>query len=155
MCDKTNEEHSNDEELAPMVDGLSGALCIFILITTVFMISGIDTVVTGGGLYFTGENVSVNYDDNTIYFESVISLPKEDYDKITSKINSNSGNKITFEAFTSDMTEAGSLNTKRKLIYNLLELKKQLNIENRRITLKVSETNFCNNAKACIRWSVE
>ncbi|HBA8432652.1 TPA: hypothetical protein J1140_004771, partial [Escherichia coli] len=108
MCDKTNEEHSNDEELAPMVDGLSGALCIFILITTVFMISGIDTVVTGGGLYFTGENVSVNYDDNTIYFESVISLPKEDYDKITSKINSNDGNKIIFEAFTSDVTEADS-----------------------------------------------
>ncbi|HBA6806838.1 TPA: hypothetical protein J1492_004533 [Escherichia coli] len=155
MCDKTNEEHSNDEELAPMVDGLSGALCIFILITTVFMISGIDTVVTGGGLYFTGENVSVNYDDNTIYFESVISLPKEDYDKITSKINSNDGNKIIFEAFTSDVTEADSLNKKRKLIYNLLELKKQLNIENRRITLKVSETNFCNNAKSCIRWSVE
>lgn len=155
MCDKTNEEHSNDEELAPMVDGLSGALCIFILITTVFMISGIDTVVTGGGLYFTGKNVSVNYDDNTIYFESVISLPKEDYDKITSKINSNDGNKIIFEAFTSDVTEADSLNTKRKLIYNLLEFKKQLNIENRRITLKVSETNFCNNAKSCIRWSVE
>ncbi|CAD5644904.1 Uncharacterised protein [Escherichia coli] len=154
MCDKTNEEHSNDEELAPMVDGLSGALCIFILITTVFMISGIDTVVTGGGLYFTGENVSVNYDDNTIYFESVISLPKEDYDKITSKINSNDGNKIIFEAFTSDVTEADSLN-KKKLIYNLLEFKKQLNIENRRITLKVSETNFCNNAKSCIRWSVE
>lgn len=41
MSKKTNEEHNNDEELAPMVDGLSGALCIFILITTVFMLSGI------------------------------------------------------------------------------------------------------------------
>ncbi|AUK04247.1 hypothetical protein RRF99_15310 [Escherichia coli] len=155
MCDRTNEDHSNDEELAPMVDGLSGALCIFILITTVFMISGIDTVVTGGGRYFTGENVSVNYDDNTIYFESVISLPKEAYDKITSKINASGGDKIIFEAFSSDVPEADSLKHKRKLIYNLLEFKKQLNIENRRITLKVSETNFCNNTTSCIRWSVE
>ncbi|EQA1510424.1 hypothetical protein AT438_004887, partial [Escherichia coli] len=117
MCDRTNEDHSNDEELAPMVDGLSGALCIFILITTVFMISGIDTVVTGGGRYFTGENVSVNYDDNTIYFESVISLPKEAYDKITSKINASGGDKIIFEAFSSDVPEADSLKHKRKLIY--------------------------------------
>ncbi|HHE8651408.1 TPA: hypothetical protein ACPFQR_005006, partial [Escherichia coli] len=117
--------------------------------------SGIDTVVTGGGRYFTGENVSVNYDDNTIYFESVISLPKEAYDKITSKINASGGDKIIFEAFSSDVPEADSLKHKRKLIYNLLEFKKQLNIENRRITLKVSETNFCNNTTSCIRWSVE
>ena len=51
MSESSSDE--NDEELAPMVDGLSGALCIFILITTVFMISGIDTVVTGTGRAFT------------------------------------------------------------------------------------------------------
>ncbi|MDM2845918.1 hypothetical protein OGY83_20125 [Citrobacter sp. Cpo090] len=155
MSDKTNEEHNNDEELAPMVDGLSGALCIFILITTVFMISGIETVVTGGGRYFTGENTSVNYDQNTIYFEGVISLPKDDYDKVTSKINSSGGDKIIFEAFTSDMSEGDSLKAKRKLIYNLLEFKKQLNIEDMRITLKVSEVDFCGSATSCIKWRVE
>ena len=119
MSDKTNEEHNNDEELVPMVDGLSGALYIFILITTVFMISGIETVVTGGGRYFTGENTSVNYDQNTIYFEGAISLPKYDYDKVTYKINSSGGDKIIFEAFTSDMSEGDLLKAKRKLIYNL------------------------------------
>ncbi|ELB7320997.1 hypothetical protein M8R55_13525 [Enterobacter hormaechei] len=155
MSKKTNEEHNNDEELAPMVDGLSGALCIFILITTVFMLSGIETVVTGGGRYFTGENTSINHYKNTIYFENVISLPKEDYDKITSKINSSGKNKIIFEAFTSDVTEGDSLKAKRRLIYNLLDFKKQLKIENIRVTLKVSETNFCGSASSCIKWSVE
>lgn len=43
------EENNGDEELAPMVDGLSGALCILILVSTVFMLSGTDSLVTSDG----------------------------------------------------------------------------------------------------------
>lgn len=43
------EENSGDEELAPMVDGLSGALCILILVSTVFILSGTDSIVAAEG----------------------------------------------------------------------------------------------------------
>ncbi|EKR1690771.1 hypothetical protein KGW77_002283, partial [Salmonella enterica subsp. diarizonae serovar 6,7,14:k:z50] len=48
------EENNSDEELAPMVDGLSGALCILILVSTVFILSSTDSIVTsdGGALKF-------------------------------------------------------------------------------------------------------
>ncbi|ASQ15839.1 hypothetical protein [Enterobacter cloacae] len=154
MSDKTNEERNNDDELAPMVDGLSGVLCIFILIITVFTLSGIEAIVSGEGRSFTGGNSFVNYYKNTIYFEGVISLQKDDYDKITSKINSSGKKKIIFEASSSEL-EGRSLKAKKKLIYNLFIFQKKLNIEGMRITLKISEADFCDSTESCIKWSVE
>ncbi|HGA5143678.1 TPA: hypothetical protein ACISXD_004374, partial [Salmonella enterica subsp. diarizonae serovar 61:l,v:z35] len=52
--EEEEEEEDDDDGLAPMVDGLSGALCILILVSTVFIVSGTDAVVgvEGGKLTF-------------------------------------------------------------------------------------------------------
>ncbi|EFB2234142.1 hypothetical protein FIJ19_25590, partial [Escherichia coli] len=99
MSESSSDE--NDEELAPMVDGLSGALCIFILITTVFMISGIDTVVTGTGRAFTSEASKIDINNQVIYFNDVISLSSEQYKIIREKLHSQGGKNLTLDAYTS------------------------------------------------------
>ncbi|WP_370622400.1 hypothetical protein [Citrobacter cronae] len=45
------DESEGDEELAPLVDGLSGALCILVLISTLFLLSSSDLFIEseGGG----------------------------------------------------------------------------------------------------------
>ncbi|EAW1721658.1 hypothetical protein AHX05_23425, partial [Salmonella enterica subsp. indica] len=72
------EENSGDEELAPMVDGLSGALCILILVSTVFMLSGTDSIVAadGGALKFRDSFTDLS--KNTIYYSGAVSLSSSD-----------------------------------------------------------------------------
>lgn len=74
----TEDEFNNDDELAPMVDGLSGALCVLILISTVFMISGTSKAyeeMTGGLLKFKDSTVDLNA--KVIVFNEGILLNQE------------------------------------------------------------------------------
>ncbi|EEY8282361.1 TPA: hypothetical protein HIT51_004130 [Escherichia coli] len=153
MSESSSDE--NDEELAPMVDGLSGALCIFILITTVFMISGIDTVVTGTGRAFTSEASKIDINNQVIYFNDVISLSGEQYKIIREKLHSQGGKNLTLDAYTSYGTEGGAVRLKKELIYSLLKFKDDINEHDLKITLKISDEKKCTNGVFCIAWSID
>ncbi|QPR29867.1 hypothetical protein I6G97_14670 [Edwardsiella hoshinae] len=154
MSSNDNNEQTGDEELAPMVDGLSGALCIFILITTVFMISGIDSVVTGIGRAYTGQASRVDYLNNTVYFVSVLSLSQEEYARINDGIRRSTKKNIIIEASDPAINSSAATRVKRDLTYNLLEFKKYLNLNNMRVTLKIANDDFCKTRSSCIKWSV-
>ncbi|SPW33111.1 Uncharacterised protein [Edwardsiella tarda] len=154
MSSDSSSEQTGDEELAPMVDGLSGALCIFILITTVFMISGIDTIVTGIGRAYTGQMSRVNYITNTVYFVGVLSLSKEDYARINDSIRRSTKQNITLEASAPGINGASTASIKRDLTYNLFAFKKYLDVGNMRVTLKISDDDFCQTKSSCIKWSI-
>ncbi|EAM2866725.1 hypothetical protein AHS81_23885 [Salmonella enterica] len=154
MSIDSDDGQEGDEELAPMVDGLSGALCIFILITTVFMISGMNTVVTGLGKAYVGSSSRVDYFKNTIYFDKVISLSNDDYTKINKTIHDNKKQHITIEAYNPSVSDVLSSRTKRDLTYNLLQFKEHLEIYNMQVTLKISDDDFCDTKSSCIKWSI-
>lgn len=154
MSIDSGNEHTGDEELAPMVDGLSGALCIFILITTVFIISGVDTIVTSIGRTYTGQVSRVDYFSNTIYFVKVLSLSKEEYTRINDSIRHSAKHNITLEASDPGINGVDTTRVKRDLTYNLLEFKKYLDVSNMRVTLKISDDDFCKTQSSCIKWSV-
>ncbi|HFW3545355.1 TPA: hypothetical protein ACIBH9_004957, partial [Salmonella enterica subsp. diarizonae serovar 61:l,v:z35] len=63
--EEEEEEEDDDDGLAPMVDGLSGALCILILVSTVFIVSGTDAVVGVEGGKLTFRDSFVNIGDKT------------------------------------------------------------------------------------------
>ncbi len=148
-------ECNNDDELAPMVDGLSGALCIFILITTFFMISGIDTVVTSLGSRYQLEKSRYNQNTQTIYFNQVVSLPQDIYSQINNDINNNrsEGRKIIIEAYKNDYSNIGN-RERKQLIYNMIDFQQKINADKLRVTLKISDHNFCNTNDSCIKWGV-
>lgn len=154
MLEDSMSDQTGDDELAPMVDGLSGALCIFILITTVFMISGIETVVTGIGRAYTGHSSQVDYSRHIIYFDKVLSLSEGDYTLINEHIHQRANKNITIEASTRDVNNTDNPHIKRDLTYNLLEFKKHIDIRNMRVKLKISDDDFCQSQSSCIKWSV-
>ncbi|EDW8498257.1 hypothetical protein CRB79_004624 [Salmonella enterica subsp. enterica serovar Enteritidis] len=154
MSEDSNNDQTGDDELAPMVDGLSGALCIFILITTVFMISGIETVVTGTGRIYSAHVSQVDYSRNIIYFDKILSLSKGDYLLINDSIHRSAKKNIVLEASSRDINNPAALYVKRNLTYNLLEFKKYIDARNVRVTLKISDEDFCQMQSSCIKWSV-
>ncbi len=147
------DNESDDHELAPMVDGLSGALCIFILITTIFVMGGIDTIVTGGGGHFTSQPSRVDLTGSLIYFDRVVSLTDGDYQKIKEEILLSGKQQLIIEGFTSD--GGSSIQMQRALVYNLLEFKKNLSIDKLKISLSIATQKKCDNAQFCIEWRVE
>ncbi|ACF57216.1 hypothetical protein CC235_24690 [Salmonella enterica subsp. enterica serovar Kentucky] len=149
----SDDNAGSDEELAPMVDGLSGALCIFILVTTVFMIGGIDTVVTGTGLAYTDKETRLDLSNNTVFFSSGLSLSREDYAKISSYINNSVESRVVLTASSSRMFSFDPVKTKRMLTYNLLEFRNGLNLKNKKVILSVSDDDICEIQSSCIRWS--
>ncbi|MEH5096226.1 hypothetical protein PO463_24965, partial [Escherichia coli] len=131
------------------------ALCIFILITTVFMISGIDTVVTGTGRAFTSEASKIDINNQVIYFNDVISLSSEQYKIIREKLHSQGGKNLTLDAYTSYGTDGDSVRLKKELIYSLLKFKDDINEHDLKITLKISDEKKCTNGVFCIAWSID
>lgn len=112
------EENSGDEELAPMVDGLSGALCILILVSTVFMLSGTDSIVAadGGALKFRDSFTDLS--KNTIYYSGAVSLSSSDLYQTRNQLISSGEKKITFYGAISKNIE----NYKAKNTFNLLKI---------------------------------
>ncbi|HCL4890642.1 TPA: hypothetical protein N2F16_003594 [Salmonella enterica] len=154
MLEDSISDQTGDDELAPMVDGLSGALCIFILITTVFMISSIETVVTGIGRTYTGHTSLVDYSRDIVYFDKVLSLSEENYALINERIHQRVNKNITIEASNRDVNNTDNPHLKRDLTYNLLEFKKHIDTRSIRVTLKISDDDICQSKSSCIKWSV-
>lgn len=145
-----DEEFNNDEELAPMVDGLSGALCVLILISTVFMISSTSKVfeeITGSYLQF--KDSSVDLDNNTITFTEGLTMNSVQQNEISGKINSLPGEEVVFHVFMPDETN----NRNRKMIYNMLYFKSKINVD-KKIKMKIGTKDICNKNSSCIYWEV-
>ncbi|HGS4434508.1 TPA: hypothetical protein ACMDNU_003656 [Vibrio cholerae] len=145
-----DEEFNNDEELAPMVDGLSGALCVLILISTVFMISSTSKVfeeITGSYLQF--KDSSVDLDNNIITFNEGLMMNSVQQNEISGKINSLPGEEVVFHVFMPDETN----NRNRKMIYNMLYFKSKINVD-KKIKMKIGTKDICNNNSSCIYWEV-
>lgn len=144
------EENSGDEELAPMVDGLSGALCILILVSTVFMLSGTDSIVAaeGGALKFRDSFTDLS--KNTIYYSGAVSLSSSDLYQTRNQLISSGEKKITFYGAISTDIE----NHKAKNTFNLLKIYTDLKLPSDvEVQFKEGDVSACEKSLSCIYWS--
>ncbi|EEJ0025504.1 hypothetical protein Y657_000329 [Salmonella enterica subsp. enterica] len=144
----------DDDELAPMVDGLSGALCILILVSAVFIISSTDAIVgvEGGGVAFSDS--FVNFDAKTIYYVGGVSLSHNDLYKVREAIKSTAvkGKKVEIWGAISDQIE----NHAEKNTYNMLKLYSELKLpQDIEIKFNKGDLEQCGDYRSCIYWRVE
>ncbi|HFL9395714.1 TPA: hypothetical protein ACG5Y7_004000 [Escherichia coli] len=146
----TEDEFNNDDELAPMVDGLSGALCVLILISTVFMISGTSKAyeeMTGGLLKFKDSTVDLNA--KVIVFNEGVLLNQEQKDAIIESINKTKGDSVSVYSYMPERV----VNRKNKMIYNLFYFKTNIQT-NKSIVLKIGDEKYCPSDKPCLYWEM-
>ena len=149
--DMENDDDSSDEELAPMVDGLSGTLCIIILVSMVFIFSGMttaDTYIHYGELNF--EKTKIDLPNKRIYFKGGIHLSKSEIPLIKQEIIKKKYKKIIINGYINDKVS----HSKEKNIYNLLymaSLIKNLGI-NKEVVLKQGTSEHCPGWNSCIYW---
>lgn len=148
------DEEEDDDGLAPMVDGLSGALCILILVSTVFIVSSTDAVVgiEGGGVAF--RDSFVNFDVKTIYYVGGVSLSHNDLYKVREVINTTAikGKKIELWGAMSEKVE----NHAGKNTYNMLKLYSELKLpKNIEVKFNKGDLERCGSYRSCIYWSVK
>ncbi|HBA7909224.1 TPA: hypothetical protein J1Z70_004884, partial [Escherichia coli] len=144
----TEDEFNNDDELAPMVDGLSGALCVLILISTVFMISATSKAyeeMTGGLLKFKDSTVDLN--SKVIVFNEGVLLNQEQKDAIIESINKTKGDSVSVYSYMPERV----VNRKNKMIYNLFYFKTNIQT-NKSIVLKIGDEKYCPSDKSCLYW---
>lgn len=144
-------DDNSDEELAPMVDGLSGTLCIIILVSMVFIFSGMKTAETHinyGQLKF--EKIQIDIQNKRLYFKGGIHLSSNEISLIKQEIVKNKSNKIIISGYINDKIS----HSKEKNTYNLLymaSLIKSLGI-NKEIVLKQGTSEYCPGWNSCIYW---
>ncbi len=138
-----------DAELAPMVDGLSSALCMLILVATVFIIGTIDTstAVLSESFHFKTSILSTN----TIFYDEAISLPKSDFDKIRKDINGQAGKVLVVTGYQNGEES----NLPSKLAYNFAIFQKAIGNIPMEIQYVQSKENICHVKLSCIKWEVQ
>lgn len=150
--DMENDDDNSDEELAPMVDGLSGTLCIIILVSMVFIFSGMktaETYIQYGELNF--EKTKIDIPNKRIYFKGGIHLSKNEISLINKEIIKNKSKKIIINGYINNKVS----HSKEKNTYNLLymaSLIKDLGI-NKEIVLKQGTSEHCPGWNSCIYWN--
>ncbi|AOV95780.1 hypothetical protein A9798_01675 [Edwardsiella hoshinae] len=147
-----DEINADNEELAPMVDGLSGALCILILVSSVFMLSSSDLLVESDGGAFKIRDSYVEFDKKTIHYEAVVSLSATDLYQLRKHfIDSGKKKIVLYGAVASSVKSFREKNT-----YNLLkayaDLKLPSNIE---VMFKVGDISLCDKSTSCIYWGFD
>lgn len=137
----------NDEELAPMVDGLSGALCILVLVCTIFMISSLSGISILKNKNKYSESI-YNEEKNVIYYNLSLNLKDDDKDKIKEKLSKMK--KITIYGGVSDKI----INHKEVNIYNMLSFYNLLKLPmDVKVELKpASNMSRCDGSMQCIYW---
>ncbi|ENS4526910.1 hypothetical protein ACE09S_004992 [Salmonella enterica] len=136
----------SDENLAPMVDGLSSGLCMLILVATVFMISSIDTTVAVHSEPFRFyKSQMIN---NIIYYNDAIEITPDEFKMIARTINSKGGGRVIISGYQKDQ----SLN---KLLYNFIVFQNGLGDINKKIEYKQAKENICNRDVSCLIWEVD
>ncbi|HHR6079663.1 TPA: hypothetical protein ACS7ZY_002041 [Providencia alcalifaciens] len=146
-----DEDYNSDEEMAPMVDGLSGTLCIIILVSMVFIFSGLKTVSTYinyGQLKF--EKISMDFTKRVIYFKGGIQLSENETNLLANEIRKSQKEDIIFHGYIDEKIN----NSKEKNAYNLLymaSLIKNLGID-KKVHLKNGTSEYCPGWNSCIYW---
>ncbi|EBJ2068818.1 hypothetical protein DP590_07500 [Salmonella enterica] len=140
-------ESDNDEELTPMVDGLSSALAIMILVTTVFMMSSINTTVEVYSKKIMFVQSKVDFENNIVFYNEGLNISDEEYDTISKRLNSQTGNRVMLTGYQKG-------NYDEKLTYNLIKFKEKLNLKDKIFDYEKKEKNFCGRESSCIKWEV-
>ncbi|EAA7833538.1 hypothetical protein C9F67_004523 [Salmonella enterica subsp. enterica serovar Oranienburg] len=136
----------SDENLAPMVDGLSSGLCMLILVATVFMINSIDTTVAVHSepfRFYKSQMIS-----NIIYYNDAIDVDPDEFEMIARSINSEEGGEVIVIGYQKDL----SLN---KLLYNFTVFQNGLGDINKKISYKQAKENICDRDVSCLIWEVD
>ncbi|EAA9119241.1 hypothetical protein AA148_16565 [Salmonella enterica subsp. enterica serovar Muenchen] len=136
----------SDENLAPMVDGLSSGLCMLILVATVFMINSIDTTVAVHSepfRFYKSQMIS-----NIIYYNDAIDVDPDEFEMIARSINSEEGGEVIVIGYQKDL----SLN---KLLYNFTVFQNGLGDINKKISYKQAKENICGRDVSCLIWEVD
>ncbi|MCG9536394.1 hypothetical protein [Providencia huaxiensis] len=145
------DDDNSDEELAPMVDGLSGTLCIIILVSMVFIFSGMkaaETHINYGQLNF--EKIKMDIPNKRLFFKGGIHLSNNEISLIKKEIIKNESNKIIISGYINDKVS----HSREKNTYNLLymaSLIKNMGI-NKEIVLKQGTSEHCPGWNSCIYW---
>ncbi|HGG4730369.1 TPA: hypothetical protein ACJGTR_004635 [Salmonella enterica subsp. enterica serovar Hvittingfoss] len=140
-------ESDNDEELTPMVDGLSSALAIMILVTTVFMMSSINTTVEVYSKKIMFVQSKVDFENNIVFYNEGLNISDEEYDTISKRLKSQTGNRVMLTGYQKG-------NYDDKLTYNLIKFKEKLNLKDKIFDYEKKEKNFCGRESSCIKWEV-
>lgn len=141
----------SDDELAPMVDGLSGTLCIIILVSMVFIFSGMKSVeqyINYSELRF--EKIQLDLKNKLLSFKGGIHLSNDETKLLSKEFKDSPGNKIILSGYI-DKKINGS---KEKNTYNLLyvtSLIKSFGI-NKEIVLQQGTSEHCPGWNSCIYW---
>ncbi|MEQ4676367.1 hypothetical protein ABN063_17515 [Providencia vermicola] len=145
------DENNSEEELAPMVDGLSGTLCIIILVSMVFIFSGMktaETYINYRELNF--EKKQIDLPNKRLYFKGGIHLSNDEISLLKEEITKVNSNKIIISGYVNNKIS----HSKEKNTYNLLYISstlKNLGI-NKEIVLKQGTSEYCPGWNSCIYW---
>ncbi|EFS2651463.1 hypothetical protein HX362_004369 [Salmonella enterica] len=141
-------ESDNDEELTPMVDGLSSALAIMILVTTVFMMSSINTTVEIYSKKIMFIQSKVDFEKSMVFYNEGLNISDEVYESISRLLNSQTGHTVLLIGYQKG-------NNDDKLAYNLIQFKDNLNLKEKVFDYEKKEKNFCGRDSSCIKWEVK
>ncbi|EKS7814388.1 hypothetical protein JFQ96_002952 [Edwardsiella piscicida] len=148
--DLVMEDSSVDDDLAPMVDGLSGALCALILVCVVFIISATDVITASRSNNLSFRDSTVDFSKKTIFYSGALSLSDTDILDIRDDFLSQKYSVITFYGAISDKISSHS----EKNTYNLLKLYAKLELpKDIEVKFKQGDVSLCGNSLACIYWS--
>jgi hypothetical protein len=148
FIEKVMKMGESDEELAPMVDGLSSALCMLILVATVFIIGTIDTskAALSGSFAFKASHLS----EHAIYYDNAINLSSADLLGLKNEIKSEVGNTLIVTGYQyGDDEESLS-----KLAYNFALFQNSIGDVSMEIQYVHSKDNICHAKLSCIKWEV-
>ncbi|HAY0218769.1 TPA: hypothetical protein U0V61_004775 [Escherichia coli] len=143
----SDSDENNDDDLAPMVDGLSGCLCILILVSTVFMLSATDFMKASSGDVRFKESVYIE-NKNMIIYSGGINLSDKDIISIRQNFLNKKHINI-YGVVSSDIRNYREKNAYNLLsFYSILELPKSL-----KVSFKSSDDiNICETGYSCIFW---
>lgn len=148
---KEEDYDGSDEELAPMVDGLSGTLCIIILVSMVFIFSGMKSVISYINYEkLNFENAHIDIKKRVIYFKGGINLQEDNAQVLIEEFKNSIGNKIILKGYVdNNISESEGKNT-----YNLLYIASLIkNHElNKTVLFEKGTSEYCSGWNSCIYW---
>ncbi|WP_404462119.1 hypothetical protein [Providencia rettgeri] len=148
---KEEDYDGSDEELAPMVDGLSGTLCIIILVSMVFIFSGMKSVISYINYEkLNFESVHIDIKKRVIYFKGGINLQEDNAKILIEEFRNSIGDKIILKGYVDNKISE----SKDKNIYNLIYIASLIkNLElNKTILFEKGMSEYCSGWNSCIYW---
>lgn len=141
---------NDDDGLAPMVDGLSGALCVLVLVVIVFLLASIDTLFQAGGFRFAPSTLDMN--NQVIYYSGGVSLSNHELYMIRKSIESNQDAKrVILYGVVNDKI----VSSKQKNLFNVLELRKKLLLKLPSTVSLDGQSAKCGTSINCVYWEFE